>query len=101
MHGTEINGKICKTVNKVTAVSLNEESADFRYQRQLTDYGFKLMSSQIEKHDDIEIIETGTAFLVPATDGNILLRTAHVPVISFTSTVYPASTYLRYGRRKR
>ena len=58
MHRTEIYGKICKTVNKVTGVRLNEESANFRYRRQLTDYGFKLVNSQIEKHGEVEISET-------------------------------------------
>ena len=58
MHRTEINGKICKSVNKVAAVTLDENSADFQFRRKLTDYGFKLVSSQIEKHNDTEMTET-------------------------------------------
>ena len=62
MHRTEINGKICKSVNKVAAVTLDENSADFQFRRKLTDYGFKLVSSQIEKHNDTEMTETWDGF---------------------------------------
>ena len=58
MHRTEINGKICKTVNKVSTAAKERNSDDFNYHRQLTDYGYNLVSSQLQKHADIEIIET-------------------------------------------
>ena len=62
MHRTEINGKICKSVNKVTGISLDEKSPDFQYRRQLTDYAFKLVSSQLANYSNIEITETWDGF---------------------------------------
>ena len=58
MHRTEINGKICKTVNKVSTAAKDWNSDNFNYQRKLTDYGYNLVSSQLQKHADVEIIET-------------------------------------------
>ena len=58
MHRTEINGKICKTVKKVSTAAKDRNSDDLNYQRQLTDYGYNLVSSQLQKQADVEIIET-------------------------------------------
>lgn len=57
MHRTEINGKICKTVNKVAATSYSDDSPEFRYCRILTDYAYKLVEAQITKYETVHLPE--------------------------------------------
>ena len=62
MHRTEINGKICKTANKIPTKIASDGSADSQYRRILTGYAYKLVASQIQKSRSVQVTETGDQF---------------------------------------
>ena len=53
MHRTEINGKICKTVNKVSTKGASDGTADGQYRRVCTEYAYKLVEAQIQKSKSV------------------------------------------------
>ena len=62
MHRTEINGKLCKTVNKVSTKSTMEATPENQYRQVLTDYAFKLVETQIQKSREVTMTETWDQF---------------------------------------
>ena len=58
MHRTEINGKICKTVNKVSTKGASDGTADGQYRRVCTEYAYKLVEAQIQKSKSVQVTET-------------------------------------------
>ena len=68
MHRTEINGKICKTVNKVPTKGASGETADGMYRRLCTEYAYKLVEKQIQKSQSVQVTETWDAFSCSSGD---------------------------------
>ena len=62
MHRTEINGKICKTVNKVSTKGASDGTADGQYRRVCTEYAYKLVEAQIQKSKSVQVTETWDQF---------------------------------------
>ena len=62
MHRTEINGKLCKTVNKVSTKGTMEATPENQYRQVLTDYAFKLVETQIQKSREVTVTETWDQF---------------------------------------
>ena len=62
MHRTEINGKICKTVNKVSTKGASDGTADGQYRRVCTEYAYKLVEAQIQKSKSVQVTDTWDQF---------------------------------------
>ena len=62
MHRTEINGKICKTVNKVSTKGASDGTADGQCRHVCTEYAYKLVEAQIQKSKSVQVTETWDQF---------------------------------------
>ena len=58
MHRTEINGKLCRSVNKVPTKSATDGVPESQYRRVLTSFAFSLVEQQMKKSDTVQVTET-------------------------------------------
>ena len=63
MHRTEINGKLCKTVNKVSVKEAVSGTPEHQYRSVLTDYAYKLVENQMNKSDGVQMTETWDQYI--------------------------------------